>query len=222
MLIQDQHIVSTFRPLNGTDNIDAVKKRMQTEGFSTLPVVDRTTQTLIGQLGYEDLEAARTGLSVADMDLMEPVKVYRGQHIFEAARLMLQFERKLLPVIDKEWRLLGVLKRSRVLEILPGLLNVAEPGSVITVTLDRIDFSISEIVHLIETENAKILGMTVEKPRQADQSFKISFKLDLQDVSRVAAALRRYDYMVSTNSENEIFTDDIESRADELLKYIDM
>src|SRR5699024_5530971 len=133
MLIQDQHIVSTFRPLNGNDSADAVKERMQTEKVDTLPVVDRATQTLIGRLSYDDLETPRSGLLVADIELKEPVKVYRGQHIFEAARLLMQYERRQLPVIDKEWKLLGILKRSRVLEVLPQLLNVAEPGSVITV-----------------------------------------------------------------------------------------
>lgn len=222
MQIKDTHISSTFIPLTGSDTVGAVMKRMQMEGISTLPVVDSTTQALIGQLFYEDLEDVDSGSAVSDVDLKEPVKIYYGQHIFEAARLLLQYERKLLPVIDRDWTFLGVLKKVSVMQILSKLLNVADPGSVITITLDRIDFSISELVHIIEMESAKILCMTVEKPTQADQTFKISFKLDLQDVSRVAAALRRYDYLVSTNSENEIFSEDIETRADELLKYIDM
>src|SRR5699024_10000526 len=162
-----------------------------------------------------DLEAADADLQVADLELSEPIKLYRGQHMFEAARLMLQYECKLLPVVDQDWTFLGVLKKAPVMQKLTELLNVAEQGSVITITLVRVDLSLSEIVHIMETESAKILGMTVEKPKQSDQTFKVSFKLDLQDVSRVAAALRRFDYNVATNSESEILSDDIESRADE-------
>jgi predicted transcriptional regulator len=222
MLVEKKLITSRFDPLKGSNGVESVQERMQAEGVQLLPVVDNTTHALIGQVHLSDLEHADPGASIADMELHDPVKVYQGQHIFEAARLMLQYERKMLPVVDKEWALLGVVKRQKVLEMLPRILNITETGSVITITLDPIDFSISEMVNIIETENAKILGMTVEQPHQGNQAFTVSFKLDIQDVSRVAAALRRYDYTVSTNSENEIFSQDLENRADELLKYIDM
>jgi CBS-domain-containing membrane protein len=195
---------------------------MKDSGIHTLPVVDGTTHALIGQASLRQLDRAEERQLVSDLELEEPVKIYRGQHIFEAARLFLQYERQILPVIDEEWTLLGVVTRDVILERLARLLNVAESGSAITVTLERIDFSISEIVNIIETEGAKILGMTVEKPSEPQQTFAISFVLDIQDVSRVAAALRRYDYIVATDSENEVLRDDLENRADELIKYIDM
>ena len=222
MLVKEQLIASEFNPLKSTDTISLVKKRMEEEKNYTLPIVDRTTRALIGQVNYEALLKADPDNSIADIDLDEAVKVYRGQHIFEAARLLLQYERELLPVVDEEWTMLGIIERNHVLEILPQMLNVTEPGSVITITLDRMDFSLTEVVNIMETEGARILGMTVKKSQHADQSFEISFKLDLKDISRVAAALRRYDYAAVTNSENEIFNQDLETRADELLKFIDM
>lgn len=222
MLVTKKLITPTFIPLQGSDTVETVKKRMDEEKVYTLPVVDSTTFALIGQVTYTGLDEADPGSSIADIDLDEPVKIYRGQHIFEAARLLLQYERKMLPVVDDEWTLLGAIEKSKVLETLPQMLNVTEPGSVITVTLDRMDLSITEVVNIMETEGAKILGMTVEKSQQSDQSFALSFKLDLEDISRVAAALRRYDYVTATNSENEVFNQDLENRADELLKFIDM
>lgn len=222
MLVNTKHITSNFTPLVGSDLVGEVKERMQQEQVHTLPVVDSTTHTLIGQMSYSALKSAGADDYVADISLQDPVKIYRGQHIFEAARLLLQYEQAVLPVVDEEMTMLGVLTRDQVLASFPHLLNVTEAGSVLTIALGRIDFSISEIVQIIESEGAKILGMTVEKPEQSEQTFELSFKLDLQDISRVASALRRYDYTISTNTENEIFNQDLETRADELIKYIDM
>lgn len=222
MLVTKNLITPNFNPLQSTDTVEMVKKRMDDEKVYTLPVVDSTTYALIGQVTYNVINEAAQDSSIADIDLDEPVKIYRGQHIFEAARLLLQYERKMLPVVDDEWTLLGTIEKNKVLETLPQMLNVTEPGSVITVTLDRMDLSITEVVNIMETEGAKILGMTVEKSQQSERSFEISFKLDLEDISRVAAALRRYDYVTVTNSENEVFNQDLETRADELLKFIDM
>lgn len=222
MLVEKKLITSNFDPLKSTDTVDAVERRMEEEKVYTLPVTDSTTHALIGQVTYKVLKEADPDSSIAEIALNEPVKVYREQHIFEAARLMLQYELELLPVVDEEWTLLGIVEKKQVLEILPQMLNVTEPGSVVTVILDRRDLSVTEIVNIMETEGAKVLGMTVEKSQESGQSFEISFKLDLEDVSRVAAALRRYDYIISISSENEVFNQDLETRADELLKFIDM
>ena len=222
-MLADQSIIQKdFTPLNGTELIEAVKERMELEDVTTLPVVDETTRKMIGQVELEQLLKFRDDKRVSDLELIEPVKLYQGQHIFEAARLMLQHELRMLPVVDNEMAYQGMLSKQQVLESLSRMLNLAEFGSVITVEIERVDYSISEIVQIIETEGAKILGVTVETPDNSEQKFEVSFKLNIKDVSRVVAALRRYDYSVLAQSESTVFGEDLEKRADELLKYIDM
>lgn len=222
MLADNSIIQNDFKPLNGKELIETVKERMKLEELTTLPVVDETTQKLIGQVELNQLSKFDGSLPVSELELIEPVKLYRGQHIFEAARLMLQHELRMLPVVDREMAYQGILNKQEVLESLSRMLNLAEFGSVITVEIEQIDYSISEIVQIIETEGAKILGVTVEKPGEVEQKFEVSFKLNIKDVSRVVAALRRYDYTVLAQSESTVFGEDLEKRADELLKYIDM
>lgn len=208
-------------PVRSEDSVQAALLKMDECGVNTLPVID-ADERLIGQVGREALKQTVAGGRVSDLELDEPVKVYGLQHVFEAARLMLQYEMRLLPVIDGEWVFRGVITKQKVLESLGRMLNLAKEGSVITVELDMIDFTLSEMVHLIETEGAKILGITVETPAGDDASFHVSFKLNVEDVSRVASALRRHDYKVATEAKNESFGMDMESRADELLHYLDM
>ncbi|WP_138432180.1 CBS domain-containing protein [Fodinibius saliphilus] len=222
MLANKSIVEQEFKPLEGGDHVITVKKRLDQEHYDMLPVVNQVTQKLIGQVDRRQIEKASDKTLVSDLELDEAVKIYQGQHIFEAARLMLQHELRLLPVVDEEWTYLGVLTKDQVLESLSRMLNLASFGSVITVELSRINFSISEIVQIIETEGAKILGVTVETPSKGDQNFEVSFKLNIKDVSRVVAALRRYEYTVLAESKSTVFGEDLENRADELLKYIDM
>lgn len=221
----EKAIQTDIPPLSVSDTIKEAKAHMSDLRARTLPVVDPTTRKLVGQLSMEQLEAAGDdSRPVSDLELSEAIKVYGGQHIFEAARYMLQYEMVLVPVVDDEWTFHGFIHKKKVLEELSHMLNLSEFGSVITVELDQHDLTLSEIVHLIESEDAKILGITVETPGkdQEKDSFLISIKLNLKDVSRVAATLRRYDYTVVTDSGNEVFGMDLESRADELMKYLDM
>lgn len=222
MLVNKSIIQDEFKPLTGNDTVKEVRNRMEGEKFDTLPIVDRTTQKLIGQIRYKTLLEADGDTLISDLKLEEAVKIYQGQHIFEATRLMLQYELNSLPLVDKQGAYIGIITKQEVLESLSRMLNLAQTGSVITIELDPVDFSISEIVQIIETEGAKILGVTVESPEDSPKSFEVSFKLNLEDVSHVTAALKRYDYNILVESESTVFGKDLEHRADELIKYIDM
>lgn len=222
MLANKSIVKSDFSPLTGYDSVKEAKARIADLDVTMLPVVDSTTYKLIGQVGKEQLDAVDEDAQISTVELDESVKVFQGQHIFEVARLMFQYELYAIPIVDEEQTYLGIITKQQVLEALSKMLNLAEFGSVITVSLDPIDFTISEIVQIIETEGAKILGVTVESPDSDKKIFEVSFKLNLRDVSRVKAALNRYGYTVLAESESTVYGEDLENRADELLKYIDM
>ncbi|HKK44950.1 MAG TPA: CBS domain-containing protein [Balneolaceae bacterium] len=222
MLANKSIVKSEFEPLTGSVTVKEAKRRMGEQEMNTLPVVDSTTQKLIGQVALDQLESLDEDTLISDVVLEEALKIFQGQHIFEVARLMFQYELYTIPVVDDQQTYLGVITKQQVLEALSKMLNLAEFGSVVTVSLDPIDFTISEIVQIIETEGAKILGLTVESPDSGKQIFEVSFKLNVRDVSRIKAALNRYGYTVLAESESTAYGQDLENRADELLKYIDM
>lgn len=218
-----KHAINTeIEPLFAHNSVAESIEKMNKLEVGEFSVVDETTRKLIGQLTLNQLNAEDPDKKISQLKLEEPVKIYFGQHIFEAMRLMLQYEMRMLPVVDKEQTVMGFLGKTKVLESLTQMLNLAEFGSVITIELAQRSLTLSEIVQLIESEGAKILGITVEMPDSQSDTFEVSVKLNLQDVTRVAASLRRHDYTVATDSGNEVFSMDVETRADELIKYLDM
>lgn len=221
-MLAKQALDNQIAPLTADEAVPDAIERMRELGTNVLPVVESTTRKLIGLVHIDQLTNNEGLQSIADVSLQEPVKIYETQHIFEAIRLMLMHELRLLAVVNKELTLQGMICKSEVLETLTNMLNLTEFGSVITIELVQRDFTLSEIVHIVETEGAKILGITVETPEMDQKIFEVSIKLNLKDVSRVAAALRRYEYTVITDSGNEVYEMDIETRADELIKYLDM
>lgn len=222
MLVDKSIIEEEFRPLTANNTVAEALDHMAGQGLDTIPVVDSTTQKLIGQIRYGVLSDAADEALISDLELDEAVKIYRGQHVFEATRLMLQYELHSLPLVNKQGAYIGIITKQEVLESLSRMLNLAQTGSVITIELDPVDFTISEIVQIIETEGAKILGVTVESPQGTPKNFEVSFKLNSEDVSNITAALKRYDYNIVVESGNTVFGKDLEHRADELIKYIDM
>jgi len=222
MLANKSITKSEFEPLRGTDTVAAVRERMIEEQVNALPVVDPTTQKLIGQIDRDQISRANDDQQISDLQMDKVVKIFEGQHIFEGVRLMLQYELNLLPLVNKEATYLGVITKQQILEAISKMLNLEQKGSVLTIEIEPIDFSLSEIVQVIEAEGAKILGVAVESPDSDHQAFEVSVKLNLEDISRVTAALKRYGYSVLVESESTVLENDLEYRADELIKYIDM
>lgn len=223
-MLADKTLNTSIQPLKATDSISQALERMKVLEVNCLPIVDTTTNKLIGQLKAKQLQKGEDPEEpISTMELEDPVKIFQRQHIFESARLMLQYELRLLPVVDDGLTFLGVIQKQQVLESISEMLNLAAYGSILTVELDQRDFSLSEIVHLIEVEGAKILGITVETPSVEGDTFKVSVKINLKDAKRVVAALRRYDYDVMIDQTgDEVFGFDMETRAGELLRYLDM
>jgi len=221
-MLAKQVLDKEIEPLDVDDRISVAIERMKDLNVGTLPVVDGSTRKLIGQVSLEGLERSSTSFSISEIELENAIKVYVNQHIFEAVRLMLQHEIRILAVVEKDWIWKGTICKPKVLESITSMLNIAELGSVITIRVLRRDYTLSEIVQIIETEGAKILGITVEIAEENQKTFEVSVKLNLQDVSRVSAALSRYGYNIYTGPGYEHYNMDIETRADELIKYLDM
>ena len=211
------------RVLCTTDSVSKALEQMEELQVACLPVVDHSTNELVGLITHESLIAAEgDDILISDLELSKPIAIFNNQHLFHAVRLMLQHELGILPVVDNEWIFEGVIQKHQVLQSLGQMLNLTEYGSIITVELNQRDFTLSKIVQLIETEGGRILGITVEAPSEQRQTYEVSIKLNLQDVSRIASSLRRHGYTIVTETKSESQNIDLETRADEFLKYLDI
>jgi CBS domain-containing protein len=209
--------------LSTGDAVSAALKRMDELEVDKLPVINPSTNEVAGQIKRSDLRAETCrGCLLSSLEMEKPVVIFNNQHLFHAVKLILQHNIGLLPVVDEQAAFLGIIQKKQLLELLVNMLNLTGYGSIITVELSRYNFALAEIVQLIEAEGGKIMGITVESPNAEHEDYEISFKLNLQDVSSIAAALRRYGYIIFTETKNRTQNIDLAMRADEFLQYLDM
>lgn len=212
-----------FKPLEPSSTVSAALAKMDAWQSSSIPVVEPTTRKNVGHILFDDISnIAEEHKPISSVDFRKPVYSFEEQHIFEVARQMLQHEVRLLPVVDSTETYLGIIEKKQVLEALSSMLNIATAGSTITVQLQKADFTISELVHLIETEGAKILGLTVEQPSDVNTTLRVSLKISHEDTSAVTSSLQRHGYTTTTQNRNDLMQIDLSSRADELLRYLDV
>jgi predicted transcriptional regulator len=222
MLVQ-KIINKDFTPLAHDDTASKALAKMDAWHTTCLPVIESTTGKLIGQIRLEQLvDLADESIQIATLPIDAPAAVFPYQHIFEVARQMLMHEVRIIPVVDNDYTYLGIAEKKEVLEALSALLNVSVSGSVISVDILSNDYSLSELVHLIESENARILGVAVEAPKGSADTFQVSFKLNIKDTSAISKSLRRHGYAVQSENQSELLQFDISDKADELIRYLDV
>ncbi|MGM0589898.1 MAG: CBS domain-containing protein [Bacteroidota bacterium] len=210
--------------LVGSSTITKAWSTLHELGWDAFPVVDAETQELSGIARRPDIEqnANQKDAVIDDIALDKPIYVRQSQHIFEAAQLMFNYKLCVLPVVTADLIYDGVIQKSAVLEALADMLNLAEHGAVISIEMAERDFTLSEIINLIESEGGKVLGLTVEAPQHVEDGLTISFKLNLKQIDRIVATLRRYDYLVTTQSREAMVDVEMRSRASELMHYLDI
>lgn len=211
-------------PLRVADSAETALSAMEEYKVEELPIVDHTTRKLIGMVSKKNLMDNESGkVNLFAVRRRQPVTILPDEHVFDAAKIMVQNNLKLIPVVDGKDNFLGVVLKSELNKAISGMLNVSEHGSVITIEQEKHDFTLSEIVRIIESENAKILGIAVQSPNQNSEHFRVSIKLNLTDLSRVNAALSRYDFVITQESgDTHSESGEYEDRADEFIRFLDL
>lgn len=212
-----------FTPLQPDSEISSALAKMDAWHSSSIPVVEPATRKVIGHVLFDDVaESDDESLPISSILMKPPLFVFKDQHVFEVARQMLQHEVRLISVVNIEEEYLGVIEKKSVLESLSTMLNITTSGSVIIVKMTQSDFTLSELVHLIELEGAKILGLTVEHQPENEAMLHISIKLSHLDTSAVVSSLQRHGYTTTTENRFDLLQTDFSNRADELMRYLDV
>jgi predicted transcriptional regulator len=212
-----------FTPLQPNSPITAALAKMDAWHSSSIPVVEPATRKNVGHILFEDVaDTSDESKPVSSLKLRAPVYTLENQHVFEVARQMLQHEVRIISVVDSKETFIGIIEKKRVLEALSKMLNISTAGSVITIEMAKADFTLAEVVHLIEVEGAKILGLTVEHASNDESMLHVSLKLNHEDTSAVMSSLRRHGYVTTTENRNDLLQVDLSSRADELMRYLDV
>lgn len=209
-------------PLELNDTIAFALTKMDLMRTDKFGVVD-SEKRLAGMVSLPALlEKGNESLKLSEVELTQPLFVPVDQHLFEAARRMLTHELYIMPVINYDRKFLGVVNKNDVITALSELFNIATYGSVITIELPQADFTLTDMIRIIETEGAKILGVAVQQPKAENPVYSVSIKLNWEDSSVVSSALRRFGYNITSEASSEALEHNFADRADELIRYLDI
>ena len=205
-------------PLKTSDPISKVKLWMRELRVFELPVTE--DDKFLGLITEDQLDEVADG-DLNDYDLEgEGAVVLQHQHYYEVLKIANREAVSLVAVIDDYGKYLGVIALEDIVEAFSKTSAVRGPGTVISLTLNTIDYSLSEISRLIEENGVKILSSYVVNVDSDPSKIKLTLKLNEEEVGHVIATLTRFGYTVETSYKENSKEEQERERLDGLLNYL--
>ena len=231
---------ASLAPLAPGDTVETALATLLEQGVGHLPVVD-DGGALVGLVSEEQLlEAPDAEAPVRSFLKAHPVSVHPGEHVFDATRAMVRHDLSVLPITEPlteagpstadgttangagrpAERYLGVVRRHDLFDQFARMLSTQEPGAILALEVEPRDYSLAQLVHLIEQSDVKVLSVASEPSDGQAGPRRVTVKLNATNTARVRHMLEHHGYdIVASFGEQD---DQILERVQEFLRYLEV
>jgi acetoin utilization protein AcuB len=186
-----------------------------------LPVVSE--DTYLGLLSEEDLldaEDEKMTVEVLQQYFLQAA-VKDNMHFLNAVNVSIQFDTNIVPVINEEGELAGVISTIDLLKTLGNFAGANEIGGIIVLEMERSQFAISEISRIVESNDCTILHLNTNSDAVTGM-LTVTLHINKREISAVVATFERFEYDVIYYFGNENFENEIHSNYRHLMNYLDI
>lgn len=190
--------------------------------ISHLPVVeDHQYLGLVSDKMIYDLNMTDKEL-IEMRDKLQLPHVLINQHIYQVFSVISEFKLSVVPVLDLHKEYKGVITAFDMAKHFAGLVAVNEPGGVIELELNPINYSLSQITQIVEGNDAKILSLYVRE-RKDSKLITVTLKINVVDLSRIIQTFVRYDYNIkAVYMDESIINEMYDDRFDQFMKFLNI
>lgn len=213
-------IEPAFPQLTLFDKVAFAMNLMEDYDVQHLPVT--ADEKFVGIISKDDLtDAADTDTLATLQQQFINVSVLPDEHFLTALKLAGHFDISLVPAIEKNGEIKGIITQKKLIRLLAGFLSVEEKGGIIVLEMDRRSFSVGELSRLIETNDAAITQLNTYT--EATTGFLIvTVKINKIGISDIIATLQRYEYVIRYYFGEEDYENELKQNYDLLMTYLNI
>ncbi|MDR0733748.1 MAG: CBS domain-containing protein [Dysgonamonadaceae bacterium] len=127
-----------------------------------------------------------------------------------------------LPVVSGNGEYVGAVTLSVLVETLNDMNNTGSEGALIAVEPSQPDYVLSQMIHLIEANRAKVMNLFSYTDKASGKPILL-FKIDLEDALPVIRSLERFNFPVKYYRQKRMLPDEtMQKRVNELIHYLEL
>jgi CBS domain-containing protein len=185
-----------------------------------LPVI--ADEKYLGLISEEDLQDADEKMPI---ELMQEnfidAAVNENEHFLTAVTCCNQYDTTVVPVVNEDKELVGVITSPDLLKALGNFAGTNEIGGIIVLEMERSQFAISEISRIVESNDATILHLNTTVHPETGM-LTVTIHANKKEIAAIVATFERYEYDVIYYFGNENFENEIHSNYRHLMNYLDI
>ena len=219
-MIAEKLISNEIIPLRTSDTGEEALSIMNDYYVRHLPIVNNSQ--FLGLISEDD---------ILNYDVEEPIGSYylslhrayvNGKdHIYDVIRAFADTNLSVVPVINDENDYVGLIRLEDLIKYFGKSASFLEPGSIIVLEMNKLDYTLSEIARIIESENASLLSAFVTSYPESS-NIEVTLKINRQDIQPLIATFNRYDYLVKASFSEQEFVNSLKDRFDAFMSYLNV
>jgi predicted transcriptional regulator len=213
------YITTDFKAIDSHKTIATVKDFFMELNYSHFPVLEEGV--FIGSIASEDIETFDNEKKVIDYKYtLEPFFTRTDSIWIEVLEIFAKNRTNLIPVLDENNNYVGYYEIEDIMSFFHQTPFLKEPGRIIKVKKGVLDYSMSQITQIVESNNGKLLGMFIS---ELDIStIEVTVKINIGPINEIIQTFRRYGYEITSEHLEDNYINTLKERSDYLDKYLNM
>jgi len=217
MLEITDYINNDYKAINSSDSIESVLDFFEEARFSHFPVVE--DGVYIGCISSDEIETFDSSKKVSDYRYA--LKGFFARTSMFWVDVLEVFSRNnttVIPVLSDENTYVGYYEITEVIQNFYETPFVKEDGGVIIVEKSILDFTMSQVVQIVESNEGRILGLYVSNT--TPDRVQVTIKIVLGGMNEILQTFRRYGYEIISEYKEDVFLNNLKDRSAYLDKYL--
>ncbi|MFV7234453.1 MULTISPECIES: CBS domain-containing protein [Flavobacterium] len=213
------YITNDFKAIDSQETIAVVQDFFNELHFSHFPVVEEGIY--IGSIVSDDIETFDRDKKVIDYRFTLEGFFTRTNTIWlDVLEIFAKNHTNLVPVLDENNKYVGYYEIEDIMKFFHETPFLKEPGGIIVVKKPILDYSMSQITQIVESNNGKLLGLFIS---DADvDSVQVTMKISLGAMNEIIQTFRRYNYEIISEHQEDNYINNLKERSDYLDKYLNI
>ncbi len=189
---------------------------------SHLPVLEG--ETYVGLLSDEIMYThGSIHDSIGMLDIpREMTFVYEDVHMYDVIGVASSRLLSVVPVLNRKEVYQGSILLTDILHNIDKLLCIDDPGGIIVLEVNKIDYSLAEVAQIVEYNEAKVLSCYITCMPDSNK-VEITLKVNTARIESILDTFIRYRYVIkNTFVSGEDMNEEMRDRYGQLLKFMEM
>ena len=148
--------------------------------------------------------------------------VYEDVHMYDVIGVASSRLLSVVPVLNRKELYQGSILLTDILHNIDKLLCIDDPGGIIVLEVNKIDYSLAEVAQIVEYNEAKVLSCYVTCMPDSNK-VEITLKVNTARIEPILDTFIRYRYVIkNTFVSGEDINEEMRDRYGQLLKFMEM